>query len=69
LANKKILVKLQMIAENTKSVDLTIYGVGNPRSLKESKSFELEILSSDSAYIYSKQVEGIIVKNTQPNLI
>ena len=37
--------------------------------MKESLSFELQILSSDSAYIYQSQSEGITVTNTQPNLI
>jgi hypothetical protein len=35
-------------------IELTIYGVSNPKAIKRSGSFTLELLSSDSAFIYSR---------------
>ena len=72
LSNKRVVVNLELTKsqlEAGEEIEITMYGVGNPKSMRESQSFQLEILSSDSAYIYQSQSEGITVVNLEPNLI
>jgi hypothetical protein len=72
LVNKRVTVNLALEKAQLQSgdlIELTIYGVSNPKAIKESESFALELLSSDSAFVYSRQDQGITVLNKYPNLI
>lgn len=72
LTNKRVVVNLELSKsqlDKDDDIELTIYGVGNPKAMKQSGSFEIQILSSDSAYLYQSQNDGITVLNTKPNVI